>query len=160
MIYTLILDRMRIKRIIATILATENLNCPSKSKKKKMRRKLELNFVFLRRSFYLPFLWFHFHLFFSLILSFLTFLYSHVQCAHRYETAKRAYEDQFQREINKLIALQSTGYEAARMNRYVFAFFFFFPCGFHFANIYIFPWAAALFTMQTFVHNKHMATVA
>uniref|UniRef100_A0A1B0FQM1 Uncharacterized protein n=1 Tax=Glossina morsitans morsitans TaxID=37546 RepID=A0A1B0FQM1_GLOMM len=41
----------------------------------------------------------------------------HVQCAHRYETAKRAYEDQFQREINKLIALQSTGYEAARMNR-------------------------------------------
>uniref|UniRef100_A0A1A9ZUI0 Uncharacterized protein n=1 Tax=Glossina pallidipes TaxID=7398 RepID=A0A1A9ZUI0_GLOPL len=40
----------------------------------------------------------------------------HVQCAIRYENAKRAYEDQFQREINKLIALQSSGYEAARMN--------------------------------------------
>uniref|UniRef100_A0A1B0BD73 Uncharacterized protein n=1 Tax=Glossina palpalis gambiensis TaxID=67801 RepID=A0A1B0BD73_9MUSC len=40
----------------------------------------------------------------------------YVQCANRYENAKRAYENQFQREINKLIALQSTGYEAARMN--------------------------------------------
>uniref|UniRef100_A0A1A9VW90 Uncharacterized protein n=1 Tax=Glossina austeni TaxID=7395 RepID=A0A1A9VW90_GLOAU len=40
----------------------------------------------------------------------------HVQCAHRYEIAKRTYEDQFQREIDKLIALQSSGYEAARMN--------------------------------------------
>ncbi|KAL9895597.1 uncharacterized protein ACN2A1_006308 [Glossina fuscipes fuscipes] len=43
----------------------------------------------------------------------------YVQCANRYENSKRAYENQFQREINKLIALQSTGYEAARMNRHL-----------------------------------------
>lgn len=42
-----------------------------------------------------------------------------IKCRNRYNASKKLYEQRFQYEIEQLIAQQATGYEAARLNRFV-----------------------------------------
>lgn len=47
------------------------------------------------------------------------FEFSPIQCRNRYKAAKAKYEQQFQYEISQLLTQQSSGYEVARLNRYL-----------------------------------------
>lgn len=47
---------------------------------------------------------------------------STIKCRNRYNACKKLYEQRFQHEIEHLIAQQATGYDAARLNRFVFEF--------------------------------------
>lgn len=50
----------------------------------------------------------------------MSLIFSYIKCRNRYKANKKLYEQRFQYEIEHLIAQQTTGYEAARLNRFVF----------------------------------------